>query len=214
MSKITDIFMILLHMHTLSLEKFIDTNDRYIQSALSRDIFIYPTDTIYGIWAIVTPETITKIDRAKSRLPGKHYSIIAPDFDRIQQYFNVWSTIEQERTTYQQQAPTRWLTLLLPLKEGDSWQTSVWRQDLSLLSSTSTIWVRYLWDHPFQSFVTQLWQGFITSSCNISWTPPITAIEQLSETVKQHIDICIDGWVLDGQSSIVIEYTTGNIIRS
>ena len=72
---------------TIKLQDFLDQQDFYIQEAKSGKIFIYPTDTIYGIGAIYTPENVEKILIIKQRDPKKTFSIIAPDFQRIVDHY-------------------------------------------------------------------------------------------------------------------------------
>ncbi len=69
-------------------------------------------------------------------------------------------------------------------------------------------------DHPFQQFVTQLGEPFITTSCNISGNAPIKSIEELPEQITKNIDLIVDGGVLGGDASVVIDYRSGTVLRS
>jgi L-threonylcarbamoyladenylate synthase len=205
-------------MQLLSIQEFSVQYKQFLDTILSGALFIYPTDTIYGIWSIVSPETISKIEQAKKRLSWKHYSIIAPSFSRILQHFIVEKHIEQQRSDRSQQFPWRWLTLLLPYTDSTLdtqglGKISKKNSSLSALSNNHLIWVRYLWSHPFQTFVTTLWQPIITSSCNISGTDPIVSVQDIPQELETHISFCIDGWVLAGQPSVVIDYESGEIVR-
>lgn len=168
---------------------------------------IYPTDTVYGIWGIVTPHVLEKINRAKQRLWWKHYSIIAPSFDWIYKHFAVEKNMEEERNKRCDKFPWRWLTLILPLKNN------IINTHLRILSSNTTIWVRYLWYHPIQDFVNYLWQALISTSCNISWSNVITSVDNIPEDLKQHVWYSIDWWTLTGKPSVVIDWQSWEIIR-
>lgn len=195
-------------MHTLSLEDLLTHPSTYLDLAHTGAVFIYPTDTIYGLWAIVTPETIQRIDTIKQRQSGKHYSIIAPDVAWIVNHFDVSPTFAQERDQWKQDFPTRGLTCVLPLREA--FHNS---SPLALLSPTFTVGVRLL-DHPFQQFVHNLQSPFITTSCNISGEAPITSISNIPSELSEHVEVIIDGWDLRGQPSVVIEYQTKKILRA
>lgn len=197
----------------------------YVKEAKNGAIFVYPTDTIYGVWGIVTWAVVDKINELKQRLPGKHYSIIAPSFERIMEYFDVHDTIKQEWIDlYEQHWP---LTLLLPLKSekqadappvkgvvsGKADMGGLENINQTLLSPTDLIWVRYLPDHPIQQFVIELWEPLITTSANISGQPSVTHPDQLHDAQIKLIDYVILDNVLDGTWSTVINYSTWEKIR-
>jgi tRNA A37 threonylcarbamoyladenosine synthetase subunit TsaC/SUA5/YrdC len=54
--------------------------DGILPAITSSTVILYPTDTIYGLGGLVTPEVIEKIKRIKQRDEGKYFSIIAPSF--------------------------------------------------------------------------------------------------------------------------------------
>ncbi len=180
-------------MDTINISTLLENMSYYTKKAQEWAIFMYPTDTIYGLWGITTPEVIKKIDDIKQRKAGKFYSIIAPSFSRIWEHFEVWEYFEQEWSNLSKiHGP---LTLLIPSKT--SWEL---------------IGVRYL-DHPFQSFVKALGQPFITTSANISWESSISSPTWLSTKQKSLIDFCIDDGILEGSGSTIIDYVSGEVIR-
>ncbi len=92
-------------METIALSTLYQHTHQLIQHARTGNIFIYPTDTIYGIGGVVTPEVIQALDTAKNRLPGKHYSIIAPSYTRIDTYFTHDKNSEDLRNDRSTQFP-------------------------------------------------------------------------------------------------------------
>ncbi len=204
-------------MKRVALSTFFENSDFYLSEALSGKVFVYPTDTIYGIWWIVSPSVIEKISACKQRPVSKHYSIIAPNTDRVLDHFDVPASFEEEWNLY---AMRYWaLTLILP---KDLWNTDEehkaflsekkWDEISLLLSPSDHIWVRFV-DHPFQDFVTALWQPFITTSVNISWQPSLTDLDELLPQQHEFIDYIIDDWVLDSAGSTIIHYSTWERIR-
>jgi tRNA A37 threonylcarbamoyladenosine synthetase subunit TsaC/SUA5/YrdC len=66
---------------TISLEKFLDNISFYTKEAKKEKIFIYPTDTLYGIGTIYdeTLSTSEKINTIKQTDPLKSVSVIVPN---------------------------------------------------------------------------------------------------------------------------------------
>jgi len=59
---------------------FMQQQDFFVHEAKKGKIFIYPTDTIYGIGAVANEANILKISQIKKRDIKKLISIIVPDF--------------------------------------------------------------------------------------------------------------------------------------
>jgi len=71
----------------ITLQTFLEHIDFFIAEAKAGKIFVYPTDTIYGIGCIYTLENVEKIYAIKKRDEKKMFSIIAPSFDWISENF-------------------------------------------------------------------------------------------------------------------------------
>lgn len=183
----------------------LDESQKFITATC---VFLYPTDTIYWLGGLVTPQVVEKIKAIKQRPDDKHFSIIAPHIQRIRENFVIHDEIETEWGKYKQQFPWRWLTLLLPLRQDRPPTT-----DFSLLSASSRIGVRLI-DHPFQEIVAKCGEPFISTSANLSWQPNITNPSQLTNEQLQLIDYIIDVWTIDAPSSVIIDYETKQIIRA
>ncbi len=192
-------------MRIISWDTFQSKQQFFVDEAKTGKIFIYPTDTIYGIGAIVTPETIALINETKQRLPNKNFSIIAPHFSRIKKHFENTENIEAQWQQRQDKYPWRWLTILLEPKE-------IYHKQAQLLSYNHLVGVRLL-QHPFQDFVAQLDKAFITSSANISWQKNITSLQDIDPKVAQHLDYFIDNGILENLPSIIINWLNWKILR-
>jgi tRNA A37 threonylcarbamoyladenosine synthetase subunit TsaC/SUA5/YrdC len=190
----------------ISLEKFLEEEDHFLEEAQRWKIFVYPTDTIYWVWSIITPYAIKTIDMIKQRKSWKHYSIIAPNFQRVEEHFAV-ENFEKYRTNMKSSLQAwRWLTVLCSIK--DIYADSVW-----VVSSNQKVGIRII-DHPIQSFVRELWQSFITTSANISWNAD--AISHPSHLTKEQswlIDYFIYSEKHQSQSSRIIDREGWEIIR-
>ena len=188
-------------MNRIDAHDFKETMQNYRQAAQKWKIFFYPTDTIYWIWWVVSPESVWIIDEIKQRDPGKHYSIIAPSFKRITKYFKVdKNTLEAQWT--ERQTTHGGITVLMELK--------LW-YDFNLVSHTNVIGVRII-DHWFQEFVEFIWQPFITTSMNTSGNPPAQKVDDIHEDHHEVIHLAIDEGKITGTPSVIIKYETGEVV--
>lgn len=207
-------------MQEITISTLLENMTYYVQKAKNGALFVYPTDTIYGVWGIVTWDVVDKINNIKQRLPGKHYSIIAPSFDRISDHFKVWDDFESSWISlYQEHGP---LTLLLPIRYSECRDDSINHHetkdlesfDPTLLTQSNMVWVRLiLLPHPIQQFVIELWEPIITTSVNISGQPSITHPDQLNSDQLELIDFAIIADTLNVKWSTVINYVTWEKIR-
>ncbi len=173
----------------------------------SSTVLLYPTDTIYGIGGLITPEVIRKIKEIKQRPDDKWYSIIAPSIEWIPRYFAVPDPFTNERTKRVMKFPWRWITLFLPLREDRPQDI-----DLSIIKNDNTVGVRLL-RHSFQEEVYKIGKPIITTSANLSWHPVITHPDQLTAEQKNLIDIILDEGEIHADPSVIIDWQTGAMIR-
>ncbi len=174
-------------MKTIALEDFLQQKDFYVQEAEAGKIFIYPTDTIYGIWAIYTPENIAKIFSIKKRDEKKMFSIIAPDFDRIHEHYpeKDIEKLKEYLNTY---------------------------HGITYIFDYTQPWVRIL-KHPIQEFVKKLSKPFITTSCNIAGEPVVIDIKNIPQEIADKVDYIIDGGTGWGKPSVLIDFVSNKVIE-
>lgn len=184
-------------MKDISIPSLYTLHEQWID--LRNAIFVYPTDSIYWLWAYVNSANIQKIERIKDRHPNKHYSIIAPSFQWIIEHFDVDDTIEEYRTEMNQTYGP--LTLLCSRRDKDF---------LPEVSTNWLVWIRII-THPFQDFVTMLGEPFLSTSANISGEPYNK--EMLKEIFAQRADYYVTSDApMSDQASTLINYTIRDII--
>lgn len=174
-------------MKKISLEDLLTNQENFIAEAKAGKIFVYPTDTVYGIGSIYSPENVDKIFAIKKRDQQKMFSIIAPNFTRIQKEFphaNI-ETLQKHLTNY---------------------------HGVTYIFNYGIPGIRII-KHPFQNLVEALGEPFITTSCNISGEPIITDIKNLPQEIADHVDYIIDGGILGGKPSVLIDLVADKIIE-
>ncbi len=176
------------HMKIIQLDDFLAQKDIYIAEAKSGKIFVYPTDTIYGIWALYTPENVEKVFSIKPRDIKKMFSIIAPNFQWIEENYEVPN-------------PTSQLTELLHKYHGVTYIFSYEKPGVRIIK------------HPIQKFVEMLGIPFITTSCNIAGEPVVIDIKSIPEEIASKVDYIIDGGIGWGKPSVLIDFVSNKVIE-
>lgn len=165
--------------------------DFYITEAKAWKVFIYPTDTIYWIWAIWNEESIKKIADIKHRNWNKMFSVIAPDFHYewiISGCKELWVSVDEMK---EQLGKYHWVTRIF---------------------SHEKPWIRII-KHDFQKFVEKLWIPFITTSVNISWDIAATEVSLINKEIAENVDYIIDDWICAWKPSVLIDFFDGKVIE-
>lgn len=170
---------------------FMENIDFYVSEAKSWKIFVYPTDTIYGIWGIWSEESIKKIAEIKHRNRNKMFSIIAPNFDYewiVNGCKEFWISIDEMKNQ-------------LKKYHGVTW-----------IFSHEKPWIRII-KHEFQHFVEKLWMPFITTSVNISGGVAATQVNLINPEIANSVDYIIDDWICAWKPSVLIDFVDGKVIE-
>src|SRR5271157_1357136 len=150
---------------------------------LAGKIFIYPTDTIYGIGCdAYNKKSVEKIREIKKR-DQKPFSIIAPSIEWIKE--NCIVNIDLKKYL-----PGAY-TLILKKKEKDF---------LSYVSEVETIGIRI----PDNSFTKEIQESnvpFVTTSVNFSGEKPANKIEEITKEIIEEVDFVFNGGELTGKPS-------------
>jgi L-threonylcarbamoyladenylate synthase len=156
---------------------YVKSNKQEIIEAIqSGKIFIYPTDTIYGIGANARLEnSVNKIRNIKKR-DKKTMSILAPSKEWIE------TNGEVDRATINKYLPGPY-TLWLNKKGSGEELKGVNLED-------ATIWVR-IPDHWFTPIIQEAGVPFITTSVNISGEPHMEKIEDVPQEILDQVDYVI-----------------------
>lgn len=154
-------------------------------------IFIYPTDTIYGIGCDATNKVaVEKIKQLKSRDKDKPLSIIAPSIEWIEEHCIIDKDLDISKYL-----PGPY-TLILKKKDPSSFKH---------ISPTDSIGIR-IPNCKTCSEIQKSGVPFITTSVNVAGKPFATQISEIPNTIKENVDEIIDAGELSGKpSTLVIE---------
>lgn len=159
----------------------------YTKDIEAGKIFIYPTDTIYGIGCDATNKrSVEKIKKLKERDGQKPLSVIAPSLAWIHEHLIVdFGLSEYLPGPY---------TVILTKKDPHF---------LEHVCSNDTLGVRI----PNCSFSKEVFETnvpFITTSVNVSGEPFAQSIAQVPQEIMENVDIVIDEGKLQGSPSTLI----------
>ena len=160
--------------------------NKLTRAVLSGKIFIYPTDTIYGLGCDATnKESVDKIREIKKR-DNKPFSVIAPSFEWIEEN----CLVDTDLSKY---LPGPYTIILK--KKNPSFL--IW------VSNTDSIGVRVP-DNSFCKKIQKTGVPFITTSVNLAGEPFATKISEIKEEIKNKVDFIIDIGELNGKPSTLV----------
>lgn len=155
---------------------------------LKKEIFIYPTDTIYGIGCNATnTQLIRKIRKIKQR-DEKPFSIIAPSKKWVLENFKV------NEDLIDKYLPGPY-TLLLEKKDINF---------LKEISNNKFVGVR-IPDNTFTKILQELEIPIITTSVNLSGETFANSVKEINPIISKKVGIIIDSGILSGKPSILIK---------
>jgi len=159
-----------------------------IQAIKQGNIFIYPTDTIYGLGCDATNIfAVEKIKNIKQRDKDKPLSIIAPSIDWIKKHLIV--DVELEKYL-----PGPY-TILLKKKDNSF---------MNHVSNNEMLGIR-IPDNDFTKIIQKAGLPFITTSVNLGGESFLTKISDLKSEIKNAVHHIIDIGELNGKPSTLIK---------
>ena len=151
-------------------------------------VFIYPTDTIYGLGCDATNlESVDMIKNLKYRDKDKPMSVIAPSVDWIKEH----CVVDDELLEKYLPGP---FTLILKKKDPEF---------LKDISSNDSLGVR-IPDCEFTELVEKAEVPFITTSVNFAGEPFAVKISDIDHDLIDKVDIVIGVGELDGRPSTLV----------
>ena len=181
-------------MRVLSKEEFENQKDVIRTSLIENNpIFIYPTDTIYGIGCNATnKEAIEKIRDIKQRKENP-FSVIAPSKEWIDDN----CIVNDNAKDWIKRLPGPYTLILKTKKQcvADN-----------VAPGLEAIGVR-IPDHWFSNFVSEIDIPIITTSANKSGNDCMTSLEDLDSEIKSRVDFIVYEGEKKGTPSKIIDLT-------
>jgi L-threonylcarbamoyladenylate synthase len=161
-----------------------------VEAIRSGKIFIYPTDTIYGIGCNALIDTsVERVRTIKNRPDNKPFSIIAPSKEWIIE------NCEVSQAELDKYLPGPYT---LFLRKEETCQVSKF-----VNTSDDTLGVR-IPDHWFTSFVAEAGVPFVTTSVNLSGEEYMKKLEDLSPEILNAVDYVVYEGEIDREPSIKV----------
>jgi len=181
-------------MRVLSKEEFENQKDVIRTSLIGNPIvFIYPTDTIYGIGCnALNKEAVEKIRKIKQRKTNP-FSVIAPSKEWIDENFIVNENVKD----WVKRLPGPY-TLVLKIKKQCVAE--------NVAPGLDTLGIR-IPDHWFSNIVNEIGIPIVTTSANKSGNDPMTSLDDLDADIKSRVDFIVYEGIKKGQSSKIIDLT-------
>lgn len=163
---------------------------------LSRDVFIHPTNSCYGIWGSIYSEKVyNKIYKLKWRPSSKPFFITVQDIHMLQK---IW-VYDPRIDDYLVKFPHKTFTFILPRIDNLPSYINPW---------FDTVGVQIAW-WPLQEIFNYIDSPIFWTSANISWQDPIYTSKGIQDTFWDESDIIfLDGWDLEKTpASTIIDLT-------
>ncbi len=172
---------------------------RLISDIRTGAIFIYPTDTIYGIGCnALDDEAVRKVRKIKGNFT-RPFSVMVPDKSWIRENCEIYGSEEE----WFGRLPGPY-TLILSLKNPHCVAPSV--------SDRETLGVRVP-DHWCTEISRLAGVPIITTSANLSGGMFMTSIESLHDDIRQKVDFMIDVGEIGGTPSTIVNMSEAQVIE-
>jgi len=169
--------------------EFEKDKDKLIAQILDGAVFIYPTDTIYGIGCNAMDEKAVKEVRTAKGNFSRPVSVIAPDKDWIMENCEITGL----ENGWLDKLPGPY-TLIMN-KKKDCIAKNV--------TPNETVGIR-IPDHWCKKIASETGVPIVTTSANLTGDMFMTSLDNLSDEVKKHVDFMIDEGVIDGRPSTIV----------
>lgn len=179
-------------MKIISRKDFEKNKEFYLSQIRDGKIFIYPTDTIYGIGGIATSSSVANKIRQIKKRDSKPFSIIAPNKSWITNNF-----AKSYHLNFLNKLPGPY-TLIF---ENENTTKLV---DKETVSNSNSIGIR-IPNHWISKIVEDLGEPFISTSVNLSGEPPAKKVEEINKEIQNKVDYVIDDGELNSNPSTLID---------
>lgn len=189
-------------MEVIARQQFLDSKARYFRKILDGAVFIYPTDTIYGIGCDATNSAAVDRVRSAKKRDAKPFSVAVPSKEWIRSNCVITGSAE----AWLKKLPGPY-TLLLELKNKDAVAEAVHPNTEILGIRMPKNWLA--------AEMQELGIPLVSTSANITKKKHMTSLRDLDESVASAVDFIIYEGEKAASPSTIIRFSSGKaeIIR-
>lgn len=176
-------------------KQFLKHEDHYLSLIAKGCVFIYPTDTIYGLGCDATQTKAVQHVYALKQRSGKPLSVIAPSKDWIIKN----CVVDKKAKQWLKKLPGKY-TLILQLKNKKAVAKHVHLGDYTLGVRIPKHW--------FAAVVQQYGKPIVTTSVNMSGMPFMTSLHDLSPAIKQKVAFIVYEGVKKAHPSTIVDLSS------
>ncbi len=171
-----------------------------VEALVRGQLCVIPTDTVYGIAAIVAPEPVSRLYRAKGRPGTRPIPVLISDLEAVHRLAAVWPA-EAEVLAH-----SFWpgaLTMVVPAQE--------WIP-VEITAGSQTVGIRWPSGGLVHSLIRRAGGMLAVTSANRSGQPPAVSAAQAQDTLGDAVSYVLDGGVLVGNmASTVVTLVGGQL---
>lgn len=171
---------------------FLKDKEKYFELFKKGKVFIYPTDTIYGLGCdALNKKAVRKIINIKER-KNKPMSIIIPNKEWIKEN----CTIDKKANKWLKKLPGKY-TLIINLKDKKAISKLVNNNQDSIGVRIPKNW--------FSKVIEEYSNPFVTTSVNLTGEKPMSSIKDLNNKVRKRVDYLIYEGKITGKPSTIVD---------
>ncbi|MFH1275780.1 MAG: L-threonylcarbamoyladenylate synthase [Candidatus Woesearchaeota archaeon] len=170
-----------------------------VQKIQDGSVFIYPTDTIYGIGCnALNEKSVDRIRKLKERVDNP-FSVIAPSIEWMKEVCD-----EPKCNEWVDKLPGPY-TFIVRLKEK-----SVIAKNVNL--NKETLGIRYP-NHWIRELVKEVGVPIVTTSVNKAGRPFMTDLKNIDKDIEQGVDFIISEGEIQASPSKLVNLSEGTVIE-
>ena len=178
-------------MRVLTKDEFELEKELCIDAILKGAVFIYPTDTIYGLGCNAKDSKAVSLIRDIKKRPLTPFSVIAPSKAWIEEN----CIVDKKADEWIGKLPGPY-TLILRLKNKDCVANDV-------VLDAGSLGVR-IPEHWFSRIVGEIGVPVVTTSVNEAGKKFMNSMEDIDPHIEHHVDFMIDEGIKDGKPSTIV----------
>ena len=181
-------------MHITTKDHFLKDCKKAVELITFSSVFVYPTDTLYGIGCDARSAALVNRIRQAKNVHDAPFSVIAPSKDWIRENLEYMEEFDE----WLDKLPGPY-TLIMKIKNPRCVS-----QETTANRNTLGVRIPKNW---FSDIVEEAGIPIVTTSVNTHGSPPITKIADIPEIIKKSVDFAIDDGDIKGSPSTLVDLT-------